>query len=83
MVKLPSRVAARRSASLPNQLIGFRFILQGVQGGLYGAVNVVAEFPSFVFGKSFQRHVTSIATVALLGYKTVQFTNLQIIFGCY
>ena len=83
MVKLPGRVAARRSACLPNQLIGFRLIFQDVQGGLYGAGNVVAELPGFILGVPFQCHVTSIVTVALLGYKIVQFTNLRIIFGAY
>jgi hypothetical protein len=75
MMKLPGRAAAGGSAGLPYQIVRFRFIFQGVQRGLYGAVNVVAELPSFVFGISFQSHVTSIAKEALLGYKTVQFAN--------
>ena len=57
MVELPSAEAARRAASLPDELVSFGLVFEAVQRFLDWAADFVAEFTRLVLDVLIDGHV--------------------------
>lgn len=55
-MELPGAEATASAAGLADKFVGFRLVLEGVEGLLHGAFDVVAEFAGFVLSISFYWH---------------------------